>query len=280
MNIHKVLLTGGSGLTGRTLAPMLKTKYDVTHFEMTDPGDGLPFVQGDLRSSQDVAAACVGMDAIVHVAALHGRAWNEAGDDVGFEVNVVGAKNILEAAAAAGVKRVLFTSSIWATGHGSPAPPSMPIDEDLDREPRELYGLTKILGEQMCRYASANSALSTIVLRPGGIRPAELYAPGEACYLFGAVDVRDVAQAHMLALEAPEEVHHDVFLATTDSPLKETDPAALQADPAAVLEAVAPGAGKLVEQGKIEVPGEAEWYTVAKGRRVLGYEPQYGFVVS
>jgi len=277
MDVKKVLLTGGSGLTGRVLAPMLSSRYEVTHFEMKNPGDGLPFVEGDLRSPQDVTAACEGMDAVMHVAALHGRAWGEVGDDVGFDVNVTGTKNILEGAAKAGAKRVVFTSSIWATGHGNPPPDELPIDESLTRAPREVYGLTKILGEQMCRYAAANYGMSTIAVRPGGIRPAELYAPAEACYLFGAVDVRDVAQAHVLALEAPEDLRHDVFLATTDTPLCLVDPREFKARPAEVLESVAPGAGALVEQGKVEIPGEAEWYTVEKAKRILGYRPQYGF---
>ncbi|MBM4083095.1 MAG: NAD(P)-dependent oxidoreductase, partial [Planctomycetes bacterium] len=126
---RKVLLTGGSGLVGRTLAPMLRERWDVTHFEAKDPGDGLPCVLGDLRDSKAVAAACKGMDAVLHVAALHGKAWAQAGDDVGFGVNVIGTKNILEGAAKSGVKRVVFTSSIWATGHG-PNPPYLPIDEE------------------------------------------------------------------------------------------------------------------------------------------------------
>lgn len=113
------------------------------------------------------------IDAVIHVAALHGKAWADHGDGRGFEVNVAGTKNVLEGAAKAGVKRVFFTSSIWASGHGSPSAAYLPIDEDTQREPAELYGLTKILGEQMCRYATAKYEISTIVLRPGGIRPAD-----------------------------------------------------------------------------------------------------------
>ena len=277
--LSKVLLTGGNGLVGRTLVPMLRDKYNLTHFEMADPNDGLPFIEGDLRDSQAVAEACQGIDAVLHIAALHGRAWSEVGDDVGFEVNVIGTKNILEGAAQAGVKRVVFTSSIWATGHGV-APPYLPIDENLPREPFEVYGLTKIVGEQMCRYATSKHGISTIVLRPGGIAPADTYAPNRVNYLAGAVDVRDVAQAHALALEAPEHMRHEVFVITADSPLCKVDPDEFRGDPVGTLDKVVPGAAKLASQGELQLSPELEWYTVAEAKAMLGYEPKYNFTIS
>jgi len=220
------------------------------------------------------------MDAVVHVAALHGKAWNELGDDIGFEINVTGTKNVLEGAARAGVKRVVFTSSIWANGHGSPPPSYLPIDEAMQRDPAELYGLTKALGEQMCRYAAATYGFSTIVLRPGGIRPAEAYDPQMAGLLTACVDVRDVAQAHLLALEAPEDMMHEVFIITADSPLCRAEPAAVRADPASALESVVPGAGARVRQGSLTLAPGAEWYTVEKARRMLGYSPRYNFALA
>ncbi|MBT3286951.1 MAG: NAD-dependent epimerase/dehydratase family protein [Victivallales bacterium] len=280
MDIKNVLLTGGCGLTGRLLAGMLRDTYSVTHLEMKDPDDGLPFIQGDLRSPQAVAKACENMDAVLHVAGLHGAAWNRLGDDVGFEVNVVGTKNILEGAVKAGVKRVVFTSSIWASGHGSPAPPYLPMDEAMPREPAELYGLTKILGEAMCSYTSATSDVSTIVLRPGGILPLERYAPHHAGFLTAAVCVHDVAQAHVLALQAPSDIRHEVFIIAADSPLCQVDPDAYTRDPVGTLDSVVPGAAALVEAGELKLDPNAEWYTVAKAKRVLGYRPQYGFTLE
>jgi len=275
-NRARVLLTGGSGLVGRTLAPLLSAQWEVTHFDAVDPGDGLPFIEGDLRDGAAVATACRGMEAVVHVAALHGAAWARAGDDAGFAVNVVGTKNILEGAVAAGVKRVVFTSSIWATGHAAD-PPYLPIDEDLPRQPAELYGLTKILGEQMCKYATANHGVSTLCLRPGGIRPAEAYGPNQACYLGGVVDVRDVAQAHLLALEAPEALAHGAFVITADSPLCCVSPDRFRTDPVAALETVVPGVADLAARGGLELDPGMEWYSVEKARKLLGYDPRYNF---
>lgn len=278
MNTEKVLLTGGGGLVGRTIAPLLARSYSVTHLDLKDPDDGLPFIQGDLRDSHAVAEACKGMDSVLHVAALHGKAWAAAGDDTGFEVNVIGCKNILEGAAKAGVRRVVFTSSIWATGHGDPPPEYLPIDEELPRRPIELYGLTKQLGEEMCAYASALYGLSVIVLRPGGIRPAESYGPLQSGFLFGAVDVRDVARAHLLALELSGEVGYETFVITADSPLRGIEPDEYFADPVGTLEKVVPGSAAAVEAGKITLPEQAEWYSISKAEKYLGYRPQYNFI--
>ncbi|MBN2451870.1 MAG: NAD(P)-dependent oxidoreductase [Lentisphaeria bacterium] len=280
MDTGRVLLTGGCGLVGRALAPLLRQRYEVTHYEVRDPGDGLPFMAGDLRDPARVAAACAGMDAVVHIAALHGRAWQEAGDDDAFEVNVTGTKNVLEAAVRAGVRRVVFTSSIWANGHGAPAPSYLPIDEEMPRQPAELYGLTKVLGEAMCRYAGARHGLSTIVLRPGGIRPATAYGPNQAAYLTACVDVRDVAQAHLLALRASASMLHEVFVITADSPLCRVDAGAYRADPAAALESVIPGGRAAVRDGRCPLPRDAEWYTVQKAKRHLGYRPEFNFVLA
>ncbi len=274
----KVLLTGGSGLVGRTLVPRLTPRWDVTHLDVKDPGDGLPCIVGDLRDAALVARACKGMDAVLHVAALHGKAWAVAGDDAGFEVNVIGTKNILDGAAAAGAKRVVFTSSIWATGHG-PNPPYLPIDELLPRQPAELYGLTKIMGEQMCRYAAARHGISTIALRPGGIRPAETYGPCQPCYLGAAVDVRDAADAHVLALEAPQSLRHEEFVITADSPLCRVRADDFRKDPAAAFDRVVPGAAALVAQDRLRLSPDMEWYTIEKARRLLGYNPRYNFVL-
>ena len=271
-----VLVTGGSGLLGRTLTPLLVDKYQIVHLDLVDPADDNPCLPVDLCDARAVEEACRGMDAIIHAGALHGRRWAEAGDDAGFRVNVLGTKNILEGARKAGVKRVVYTSSIWATGHG-PNPPYLPIDEELPREPMELYGLTKKLGEQMCRYISINYGISTICLRPGGILPADAAPASRIGLLSAAVDVRDVAQAHVLALEAPADMLHETFCITADSPLCRISPEEWATNPVNALERELPGMGKLIEEGKLRPSSIREWYSIEKAQRLLGYRPQYRF---
>jgi len=276
----RVLLTGGTGLVGRTLAPLLRERYDVTHFDLADPDDGLPWIDGDLRDAEAVEKACEGMDAIVHVAALHGPAWQAAGDHAGVELNVMGTHNILEGARKGGARRVVFTSSIWATGHLPVPPPYLPIDENLPREPIEAYGLTKKLGEQMCRFAAERHGLSTICLRPGGILSEDAPFERRVNLLFGAVDVRDVADAHVLALEAPDDIRHDTFVITADSPLCRIDPTHFSTDPAGVLEGLFPGFKRLIDDGTLNAAGPREWYSVDRAAELLGYRPRHAFEMS
>ena len=275
-----ILLTGGSGLLGKALVSLLRGQHDLRHFDVTDPCDGLPYTQGDLRDYSAVEDACQGPDAVVHMAALHGAAWSKAGDDVGFDVNVTGTKNILEAARKCNVKRVVLTSSIWATGHSPDPAPYLPLDEEAPRQPRELYGLTKLLGEQMCRYASSQYGFSTICLRPGGIVPADAPIARRMGLLFGAVDVRDVATAHKLALEAPGDMVHEAYVITANSPLRGIKPARFFANPVGTLEELVPGIGGLLTERKVAVPEHAEWYTIAKAQRTLGYHPRHNFEVA
>jgi len=271
-----ILLTGGTGLLGRALAPLLADNYQIVHLDLMNPADGNPYIKADLCDAVAVEQACQGVAAIIHAGALHGRRWAEAGDDAGFCVNVLGTKNILEGARKAGVRRVVYTSSIWATGHG-PNPPYLPIDEQLPREPMELYGLTKKLGEQMCQYASANYGISTICLRPGGILPADA-APGTRIGLLSAaVDVRDVAQAHLLALEAPADMLHETFCITADSPLCCISAEDWATNPASALERESPGMAQLVASNRLRPASIREWYSIEKARRLLGYQPQHNF---
>ncbi len=275
----RVLLTGGSGLVGKKVAELLRDRYEVVHFEARDPDDGLPWIRGELRDSQSVERACRDVDAIVHVAALHGRTWDEAGDHVGFETNVMGTFNILEGARKGGAKRVVFTSSTWATGH-SPVPrPYLPVDEDVPGEPLEPYGLTKKLGEQMCRFFSEQHGFSTICLRPGGISPEDAPLSAQFGFLFGGVDVRDVAQAHALAVAAPEEIRHETINTLPDSPLCTVDPTQFLDDPVGCLEALRPGVRRLIEGERVRLSLPAEWFTIDKARELLGYCPQHNFEV-
>ncbi|MGD9496321.1 MAG: NAD-dependent epimerase/dehydratase family protein [Armatimonadota bacterium] len=276
----RVLLTGGSGLVGTRLAPMLAERHEVTHFERIDPGDGLPWIEGDLLDPEAVAAACAGRDAVVHLAAIHGARWQALGDHVMFEINVMGTHHVLEGAVRAGVRRVVFTSSISAIGHGSGTPPPyLAIDEAIPRGPADLYGHSKAVGEQLCAWAAARYGLSVIVLRPGFICPEDVDFARTLDFLFFMVDVRDVARAHLRALEADLAIRHETCIITADSPLARISPLQFFADRTGTLERLYPGIGRSLEAGTLAPPRGTEWYTIERARRVLGFEPEHGFAL-
>ncbi len=275
----RILMTGGSGLVGSRLAPMLRGRHEVTHLDMVDPGDGLPAIVADLRDPEAVREACVDRDVVIHLAGMHGAAWQAAGDHALMELNLMGTHNVLEGAAAAGVKRVVFTSSIHATGRYPTPVPYLPIDEDLPREPLDIYGLSKQLGEQMCRSAAALHGMSVICLRPGWIAPEDAELNRQFTKVFFGVDVRDGAKAHMLAAEAPAGIPSGPILVTAESPLCSVDPAQYWADPWGTLEGFYPGIRELADAGTLTLHGQQEWHSTELARCLLGYEPQHNFTM-
>ncbi len=114
----KVLVTGATGFVGRSVvAQLLEAGNEVTALAR-DPGgasirstDGLSVLRGDVLAPETLASACTGMDAVIHLAAV----IRESGHNQTFpRVNVDGTRNVLNAAAASGVGRVIYSSTVGA----------------------------------------------------------------------------------------------------------------------------------------------------------------------
>lgn len=217
-----VLLTGGTGyLGGRVAAALLAAGHEVRCLcrpgrETAAPADTRP-VRGDVLDEGSVAAAVAGCDALVHMAALVKR-WTP--DRAEFDrVNVGGTGIVLRAAAAAGVGRILYTSSIVALG------PTAGEVADEDRPPAGGAGCTDYERtkrrslEEVRRAASPGRPIVIvypgIVYGHGAATEGNLLLPMLADHLRGRLRARlgrgdlricyafvdDVARGHVLALE-------------------------------------------------------------------------------
>ncbi len=240
----RVLVTGGVGNLGRHVISVLlgpsdgSAAHQVTSFDSaigTDaPGGtdaaGVRHIRGDIRDLGQVYGALHGADAVIHLAAI--RRPGIAPDEVVFGTNVLGTFNVHEAAWRLGIRRVISTSSEavlgWDYGVLDFAPDYLPIDEDHPARPQDPYGLSKVAGEAIARSYAARG-LETIVLRPpwvvlpdglerlrrdGGRQLARF---GTASY----VDVRDLAEAYRLALDAPTPSGAVLFVVADDSSIAE-----------------------------------------------------------
>ena len=157
-----VLVTGGSGYFGCTLRRLLRQRGDrVRDFDLVPSDDLAPgeeFVQGDIRDGAAVRSACEGIDVVHHNVAQVPLAK----DRHLFEsVNVQGTENLLAAAKAAGVRKVIYTSSSAVFG----VPEKNPVTEDMSPRPQEAYGRAKYDGERRCR-AWAERGLDVSIVRP------------------------------------------------------------------------------------------------------------------
>src|SRR5258708_34958263 len=109
-------------------------------------------------------------DVVYYLAAQSSVMTADADTGYTLSTNVEGTRNVLDAAAAANVRRVVFTSSREVYGD----PDDLPVPESAPLNPKNTYGISKALGEGLCADASENSALEVAILRL-----ANVYGPGD-----------------------------------------------------------------------------------------------------
>lgn len=216
----RVLLTGDRGIVGRpTRAALERAGHEVVGFDLAS-GD-------DIMDAAAVRAAAAGCDAIVHLAGIPGD--QEDIPDQVMSVNVSGTWNVLLAARAHGVRRVVHASSGKALGMLERDPRYLPIDDAHPGLPARPYGLSKWLSEEMCEAITRDSGIETLCLRPVFVvEPAQWEefagltelgpARGASWHCGVFVDVRDVADAFSLAVscDAPEGGHARLLLCGDD----------------------------------------------------------------
>lgn len=218
----KILVTGSSGMIGQVVCQ-----------ELQNAGNGVVEFDSargqDIRNRQHLHNTMSGCDAVVHLAALLGEE-NETQEQI-MSVNLVGTGNVLQAAQAANVQRVVFFSSLEALGifRGERAPDYLPIDNEHRAYPQSPYALSKILAEQKCRQWTNRSGITSICLRLPGVFNVETYDfirqarrenpefEWSPFWQYGAfLDVRDAASAAICALSCEFSGHITLNLCADD----------------------------------------------------------------
>jgi nucleoside-diphosphate-sugar epimerase len=232
--VSKVLVTGASGHIGANLVRTLLRgeQPGVGAIRvLVQPGVGdegirgldVERAEGDLRDAAAMRAAVAGCDRVYHVAAKVSTL--AGGEQEIFDVNVVGTRNLLEAARAAGVQRVVVSGSLSAVGNPVDTPsnekvPFNPFAHDMP------YAWTKALVELACWEAAANGqdvvvATSCAVLGPNDYVPSRMgrvlldFANGKLrAYIPGGfefVSARDIVRGHILAMESGRSGQKYIF---------------------------------------------------------------------
>lgn len=293
----RILLTGSSGWLGQTLAPRLRRDghhvvgLDVQPSAHTD-------VIGSVadRAAVDRVIADEAVDAIVHAAALHKPDIIRYPSADFVAVNVHGTLNLLEAAVAAKVDRFVFTSTTSLmisrqirAGRAGGAKRAAWIDEDMaPLEPRNIYGVTKLAAEHLCRMTAQEQGLPVVVLRTGRFFPEEddmAHAIEQSEentkaneFLFRRLTVEDAAEAHVAALARAPAIGFGTFIVCAPTPFQPEDCEALIANAPAVVARYFPDYPALyARRGWTMFRSIDRVYSARRAEEQLGFRCRTGF---
>jgi nucleoside-diphosphate-sugar epimerase len=259
-------------------------------------------VEGDLRDQAAAGRLVYGTQAVLHVAAVYRTAGHP--DAYYHDVNVGGTDHLLEAAARAGVRRFVHTSTVGV--HGNVERP--PADESAPIAPGDIYQATKAEAEARALAFHRERGVPVVVVRPGAI-----YGPGETRLLklfraiargryaivgsgrsfYHPVYIDDLVEGYLLALERPEAVGEAFILGgpryvsqrelaeviarhTGGRVLPFRVPAAPLHWAGALVEAVCVPLGlePPLHRRRVEFWTKSRAFSIEKARRVLGYQPR------
>ncbi len=147
----RILITGAGGTLGTVLAPALAaTGHEPVLFDIQPLRSSYQFIQGDVREPEDARRAIAGVDLVVHTAAIHGIHLGDHSAQEFYDLNIGGTFNLWEAAAGAGVRGLVFSSTLAVYGQaGRPrsATEVVALSEDSPLLPGDIYGFSKVVGE-------------------------------------------------------------------------------------------------------------------------------------
>jgi UDP-glucose 4-epimerase len=290
----KVLVTGGAGFIGSSLARALVERGDhvrvLDNFStgnrrnLAELATEVEIVEGELRSYERVHNAIRGVEVVFHQGALPSVPRSVHDPLTTSAVNVEGTLNVLLAARDEDVRRVVFASSSSVYGNA----PDLPRRENQHTDPISPYGVSKLAAERYCVAFSRVYRLETVALRYFNVfgpnqdptsqyaavvprfialvregRPVPIYGDGAQSRDFTYVS--DVVDANLLAADAEGASGAVVNIATGRS---------LSVN--SLADAIGETLAVPVEKEYLPMrAGDVRdsWADVAEARRLLGYSP-------
>lgn len=281
----RVLLTGSSGWLGRFLAPRLMAAGHAVLGLDVAPGAATDIV-GSVADPEVVRSAFAqGVEAVIHAASLHKPDIARYPAQAFVDVNITGTLNLLEAAAQAGHDRFVFTSTtslmISQAIRDESADHAVWLDEQTTPlMPRNIYGVTKLAAENLCRLYAETRGLNCAVLRTARFFPEDddthATPSGENLkaneLLNRRLTVEDAADAHIAALHRAPQIGFGTFILSAPTPFRREDAQALKADAPAVIARLYPEAAALYAAKGWSLPRSiGRVYDSAHAEQVLGF---------
>lgn len=288
----RILFTGGSGKAGKHVVPYLANRgHRVVNVDLT-PLDhpGVDNLTADITDSGQMfnvmtsyanfdelepGTGVPSFDAVVHFAAVPRiliRPDNET-----FRINTVGTYNVIEAAVKLGIRKIIIASSETTYGvcfaDGEVSPASLPVEEDMDVNPMDSYGLSKVVNEQTARSFQRRSGADIYALRIGNVMEPHEYDrfPGFFAQpevrrrnIFCYIDARDLGQIVDRCLST-DGLGFQVFNAGNDTN-------SVDMPTAAIAQRFFPGVPFTREMGEHEA-----LYSNRKIREMLGFKEEHNW---
>jgi nucleoside-diphosphate-sugar epimerase len=270
--MSRVVVTGGAGKAGRAVvAGLVEHGVDVLSVDLVRAELPCEQLVADLTDYGQTVDALRGAGAVVHLAAIPAPGLQP--DEHTFRVNTTSTYNVFAAAPLLGLRRVVWASSETTLGlpFERERPRYAPLDEQHPPLPESSYALSKIVGEAMATQFARWHGIPYVGLRLSNVMEPHDYArfPGfwadpdlRRWNLWGYVDARDVAQACRLALEQPVEGAEVFVVAAADTVMDRPSEE--------LMREVYPDV-----ELRVPVAGHETLLSIAKARRVLGYEPRF-----
>jgi len=271
----QILVTGTSGQIGSVIAEMLSSDHSVVGVDLT-PAKHTTHV-GNLSDRDFIFSIVKGINIVIHTASLHAPHIKEYPPEAFIDTNVKGTQILLEASIRNRIQRFIYTSTTSLYGYAMvPSNKAVWVTESLRPKPRDIYDVTKIAAENMCRLMSETHGLPCLSLRVSRFFPEQedlmfIYR------LYRGVDVRDAAAAHILSLEVDIR-GYDVFNVSARSPFSEDETPQLLHDAPSIIRRHFPSVDEVISRKGWKLPQRIDRvYVIEKAEKHLGYRPKYNF---
>jgi UDP-glucose 4-epimerase len=287
----KILVTGSSGHLGEALMRVLRNRkmhavgIDLLSAPYTD-------IVGSITDKSFVGKCMKGITHVLHTATLHKPHVTTHLKQQFIDTNISGTLNLLETAVEEGVQSFVFTSTTSSFGDAlvpAPGAPATWITEETIPIPKNIYGVTKVAAEDLCQLFHRNQQLPCVILRTSRFFPEEdddrniydSYIDENVKvneFLYRRVDIEDVVNAHLLAMESAPAIGFARYIISATTPFDKNDLSDLRSDAHRVVKKIYPEFESIYAgKGWKMFSSIGRVYVNRKAREELGWQPTYDF---